>query len=205
MAKTPIVAAKSGKATVKFDNTDVLAIADRILDGAPSRFIGASRGILSPIQSNAERRWLKRSGNSARAFFMSQRVTPDRLSVSINNDVTDRGFQYAFAVKHSIRTRASLDAEAAAFAGGGQTRGGGDEDRIKVQRHLRWRLKRAPTSEEMNTEWRRRLTRNHGLGAPSASLAGRNLWGLYVRTPARKGEALLIRTVRDDLTKLAKG
>jgi len=186
MAKDVIVA-KDGAATVKIDMREAIALRDRISNGAATRFVDNATDILTPIKDKAKTGWpvaLRKSNNSARSFFMATRITDTRLAVSIRNNASDRGREYAFKVRYSVRTKASIDAEIARFASGGKT---------------------PATQEKIRAFWTKKLHDKHGEGAPSAALAGRNLWSLRVFQPAKKGRKELIKRSRQDLIELAKG
>jgi hypothetical protein len=162
----------------------VIRLLDRTSDGAATSFFQWTDTALDQIQADAVAGWPVRTGRSKAAFRRERRVTEIRLQNVLLNDARNRWGAYAYKIRWSVRTKASLDAEAARVA----ARGESPEAREAIRRY-----------------WRRRLTRRHGEGAPSEQLAGKQPWRELVRKPARKTTPTLVGWLRRDLYALASG
>ena len=178
---------RSGAASVTVDQDRLVDLLDRTSEGAASRFITASGGVLDRIREDAQAEWPVRTGRSLEAFRVETRINEDAIRVVLLNDArSGRWGAYAYKIKWSIRTKSSLDAEADRAAARGTTSGA----RSSIRKY-----------------WRRRLTRAHGEGAPSARRAGQRPWIVLVRRPskAKKTTGPLIDRLRADLALLARG
>lgn len=169
----------SGTATIEVDQADLLRALDRVSGGAAGRFVRRATEIQEGIRADARSRWPVRTGKSRDALAIRSAITEAGAKVEIGGF----GLSYMRYVHWSVRTAASLDNEAATVA-----QRGGD----------------AAAQEAIRKYWRRRLTRKHGQGAPSAKEAGKYAWVTYVRTPGRAAADKLIAECRDDLAELAR-
>lgn len=175
--------ARTGSATVTLDDAALFAALDRVSDGAASRFAARADGILSGIATTARPRWPHMTGLSQRSFKTETRFKSTEIATSLLNDAAQNGRPYSYKTNWSVRTKASLDAEADRVSQRGLT----PESAAKIRDH-----------------WRARLTRRHGEGAPSEDLAGKNCWAMLVRAPARREMTRQLPDFQQDLSRLAK-
>lgn len=175
---------REGAAQITVDQDDLIRLLDRVSEGAATQFFGHSDMFLDVIERDAHRAWPVRTGRSKAAFRRERRITEVRLDNVLLNDARNRWGAYAYKIRWSVRTKASLDAEAARVA----ARGESPEAREAIRRY-----------------WRRRLTRRHGQGAPSGQLAGKRPWIELVRKPGKKAGRRLAEVLRRDLYALAQG
>lgn len=181
----PVQRVVSGRIGLTIDQSAVMDAADRVSDGAATRFSLLATAALERLADEARAQWPVRTGRSRDAFRVAQRITGDAVAVSLVNEATaPRWGFYAYKIKWSVRTRESIDAEVRGYGARAETQAG------------------ARAAEG----WaRRRIERRHGRGAPSAALASRRPWQVLVLTPARAREADLVAEARDDLARLAGG
>lgn len=68
-----------------------------------------------------------------------------------------------------------------------------------------WRSDEKPTYDAIRRARKGGLIRAHGKGAPSEAVAGKHVWSVRVRRPAKRREGALIDEAREALDKLAEG
>ena len=175
---------RDGAAQITVDQDALIRLLDRVSSGAASSFFSRSDVILEEIEADAVTAWPVRTGRSRAAFKRERRISETRLQNALLNDARNRWGSYAYKIRFSVRTRASLDAEAVRVASRGET---------------------PAAREAIRAYWRRRLTRRHGQGAPTEALAGRRPWLEFVRKPGKKRGRRLTESLRDDLSTLARG
>lgn len=175
---------RKGAGTIEVDQADLLATLDKVSDGAAGRFVARTSTALEEIRQGAVGRWPVKTGKSRDAFRLASAITPTAAEVRIDNAANSNGWPYAVRMKYSVRTEESLDREAEAAGRRGRT---------------------PATKIERRDNWRRLLTRRHGLGAPSEALAGKSPWWAWIRRPGREALKELLPELRDDLAKLAQG
>ena len=175
---------RSGSAEITVDQDALIRLLDRVSSGAASSFFDRSESVLEEIEADAVTAWPVRTGRSRAAFRRERRISETRLQNALLNDARNRWGSYAYKIRYSVRTKASLDAEAARVASRGET---------------------PAAREAIRAYWRRRLTRRHGEGAPNERLAGRRPWLEFVRKPGKRAGRRLTETLRDDLSALARG
>jgi len=176
---------QSGAARIEVDQAELLRRLDQVSDGAGTRFVQRASRVLGGLQADAVSRWPVRTGTSRGAFRVQSRITESAATVDLANTArSGRWGAYAFKIRWSVRTQASLEAEADRAADRAKDPGG---------------------AAAIRAFWRRRLTRTHGKGAPSAALAGKQPWRVLVRTPGQKAAQAMIGDLREDLDRLARG
>mgnify|MGYP003642161680 FL=1 len=168
---------KSGSAAITVADTELLKHIDRVSAGAGSTFLRRTHEALETIEGDASARWLRRTGRSAEGFIVKPTVGAEEINQSLTNAAGYAGF-----IRYSVRTEEGLDAEADRAATRGNT---------------------PATQDAIRRFWRNRLTRRHGVGAPSAKLAGRRLWTELVDKPGKKASKTLVKELQADLDKLA--
>ena len=169
----------SGESRIEVDQADLLRALDKVSGGAAGRFVRRATEIQEAIREDARSRWPVRTGKSRDALAIRSAITTAGARVEIGGF----GLSYMRYVHWSVRTQASLDAEADQVA----QRGNDAAAQAKIRRY-----------------WRGRLTRKHGQGGPNAREAGKYAWVTYVRTPGRAQVPLLIAECREDLAELAR-
>jgi len=175
---------RSGVASIEVDQDQLIRLLDRTSEGAASSFIQETDQILDEIEAAAVASWPVRTGLSRRSFRRELRLSEIRIQNVLLNDARNRWGSYAYKIRWSVRTQDSLDAEADRVAARGDS---------------------PAAREAIRQYWRRRLTRKHGQGAPTARLAGRRAWLELVRKPGKKAGQTLTETLRRDLVALAQG
>lgn len=175
--------AKSGGSKIVIDQARLLDLLDRTSNGAASSFVRTVTGELEARKDEAIKVWPVRSGESKRSFVIETAITKTELKVSIANTASHKewGF-YAFKIRNSVRTRASLQAEAREYA----ARGGDSAARGNI---YEWRL--------------RQLRRTHGMGARTPEEAGKRSWSVYVQKPVEKRRLSVVKELRAELEALA--
>ncbi|MCP4733033.1 MAG: hypothetical protein GY873_02465 [Bosea sp.] len=168
-----------GTVAVEIDDSGLVRHIDRVTEGSATSFIRIASRHLGEVQSDAEPLWPRRTGRSAEGFGVRSRVSGDQIRVALSNV-----HRHTWFVKFSVRTEASLDAEARAVA----SRGKSPEAQAKLLAF-----------------WRARLLGRHGKGAPLDRLTGRRAWIELVRKPAKKAtrKRALVSELQTDLNKLA--
>lgn len=175
---------KSGAASITVDQDRLIRLLDRTSSGAASQFVEQTDQVLDEIEAAALASWPVRTGLSKRSFRRELRLSEIRIQNVLLNDARNRWGSYAYKIRWSVRTKESLDAEAARVAARGDS---------------------PAAREAIRKFWRRRLTKRHGQGAPTARLAGRRPWLELVRKPGKKAGKTLADTLRRDLVALAQG
>lgn len=169
---------RSGQAGIELDQDLLIRQLDLVTDGAASSFVQRATQEIRGIETGAVSRWPQRTGRTAGGFSVTRSLTATAITVQLGNEQ-----RYTWWTRWSVRTEDSLDAEADRMASRG----------------------RDPSSQQTIRDfWRRRLTRAHGLGSPTAALAGKRPWSVLVQSPARKALRTLVPQLRGDLERLAK-
>jgi hypothetical protein len=178
--------------------------------------------------------WPIRSGKSIGATFVADRLGPSSVSVTafsklpyvykmrysrLTTEAID-GDSREFAAKVSRALRPYLDRvnptdrtlrkqwKGRSFKGLGGAQ-------ARVAHHFMerasngtwsgWRTDAKPTEDAIRRSRKGGLIRAHGTGAPSEAVAGKHVWSVRVRRPAKKREGALIEEARDALDTLAGG
>lgn len=180
---------RSGPASIEVDQDAMLRALDQVTAGAARRFVARAEATIRPIKAGAEVQWPVRatkSQGSARRFRILEKLSEDRLSVSLINDAP-----YVYYVRWSVRTRAGIEADAEAQA-------------------TAWDESAAARGDNHSTHAKRvaymlaKLRRSHGLGAPTTALAGKRCWDVLVARPGRAATAKLAEDCQQDLDTLAR-
>ena len=175
--------ARAGSAALTVDQQAVIVAIDRVSEGAGSRFRIAATAALEDIADAARSRWPVRTGRSRDAFVVASTVTGDAVAVTLANTATaPRWGFYAYRIKWSVRTKESIDAQVRGYGANATT---------------------AEGREAAEAFARKRIERQHGKGAPSAEVAGKQPWRILVLGPSKGAEQALITTAQADLDRLA--
>ena len=231
MARDHIVE-RRGNATVEIDQAQLIALANRITDGAVQTFIDAAHRQMDPVVREArtdKHLWPRRTGRSQEATHTEDRVGPSFVEVVALNPVP-----YTFSLRFSVVTSDTIDRESRQVAARTWGRMGAKVDRVNpTDRTLRgdfagkggararvawhfieeasngvwkkWWPRATPSEESMRRSHKANLIDRHGTGAPSEQLAGKHVWSTRLRWPLRRREAALIADARKALDRLAKG
>jgi hypothetical protein len=233
MARGDRIVARQGAATIEIDQREVIALANRITDGAVHTFMRAAHKQMDPVVKDARGNsmlWPRRTGKSQDATHVVDRISPTVLEVVALNPVP-----YTFKLRFSVVTSDIIDREARQFGAQSWARMAAKVDRVnpsdrslkgpyagrggarrRVANHFAEEATRGvwkgwwPKGNEVGEDTMRRahkrsLFDRHGQGAPSEAVAGKHVWSHRVRTPLRKREAALIEDARDALDQLAEG
>lgn len=202
--------ARSGPASIVFDQSSVIAHIDRVSSGAASSFIKRATETQRLIMEEARKLWPVGDDprpDSRDQFAIRTRVTETALAVDLTNTATPRRGKrglYPFGIRWSIRTKAGIQAEIAALTPESQS----VQDYWKAARAKGQVKNRKPGQKSKYTLrqwWGAKLKKRHGQGAPSAELAGKQPWRVLVMTPGTRAGKALVEHVRADLAALAKG
>jgi len=223
---------QTGGAKVEISQAEIMALADRLTSGALSTFTRAAHRQMDPVVQDARTDralWPIRSGRSIGATFTADRLGPSSVSVTAYSKLP-----YVYRMRYSRLTTAAIDGDAREFAAKvsralrpyvarvnptdrtlrGRFRGkGGAEARVAHHFMKRasggtwsgWRTDAKPTEDAIRRSRKGGLIRAHGTGAPSEAVAGKHVWSVRVRRPAKKREGALIEEARDALDTLAGG
>lgn len=215
---------RHGAARVEVDNAEVMRVVDKITDGALGTFMRAAHRQMDPVVDDAPRLWPVRSGRSARANVVEERVQPDEASLVARNTTS-----YGYMIKFSVRTPASIEGEVRDIATRQASqwyqaiwwyakRGNTETTQAKIANHFIGRLtggvltywgSKAFTEANLGARLAKltaaRLKAVHGRGAPSEQLAGRNVWQMLVARPVKAREDAVIEESREALDRLARG
>ena len=120
---------------------------------------------------------------------------------------TDRGTDTGAKIRiaHWFLRNAGSSPPASARSRAQWTREGGAWPDLSGGDLRGWYSNTPVTAESVRRERLGRLFSHHGKGAPTETLAARNVWSAVIRAPARKRQKLVIAEARDALDKLAKG
>ena len=186
-----------GSASIEVNQDNLRKLLDQASKGASESFVRQAEAELRPIMAGAVARWPVRSGRSRDAFRIATTLRPASIEVAIVNDATSGSWgAYAYKIRWSVRTKASLDAEAASVSG--------DDAKWAAVRIAKETGHRA-TSQQLAEAWRRRLTKRHGQGAPDEASAGKQPWRVLVENPGKVALNRLIPRLQADLDRLAGG
>lgn len=167
----------SGPASSAVDVSELLALADRITDGAASGFVKAAQRTLKPVQEDATERFPVRTGDSRDSI--AQRVKFDAEGVAVALGAWAGRAKF---VKFSRYTTQDLAEEAERWA----ARGNSADAQARILAHAK-----------------RRLKARHGLGAPTEELAARSVTVELIRKPAKAREKQLATEAQAEILKLA--
>jgi hypothetical protein len=173
----------SGNATIAVDDAAVVGLLDRVSDGAASQFINTTSAVLEDVKTGAVARWPVRTGASRDGFTVRTRLGDNQIQVQLYNAATQRGRGYAWYVRYSVRTRESLQRQLEGIVARGKTQ----ESRAALRAHWAPRI----------------LGRSGQRGAPSAELAGKNVWARFVRRPARAAAEEVTESLQQQIQRLA--
>lgn len=223
---------RRGNATVEIDESQLIALANRITDGAVQTFIDAAHRQMDPVVREArsdKQLWPRRTGRSQAATHTEDRVRPTFVEVVALNPVP-----YTFSLRFSVVTSDTIDRESRQVAARTWGHLGAKVDRVnptgrtlrgpfagkagaraRVASHFieqasngvwtKWWPRMDPSEESMRRSHKANLIDRHGTGAPNEQLAGKHVWSTRVRTPLRRREAALIAETRGALDRLAEG
>jgi hypothetical protein len=179
---------QAGDVRIQVDLDRVIESLDAVSDGAAGSFLRTARATLEGVRDDALPRWPVRTGRSRDSFRVAGTATGDQLQVSLSNDASSsRWGPYAYKIRWSVRTKASIDAEIAR-RDAQIARGTTAQARAAIARSLR-----------------DDVSKRYGKGAPTPALAGKQPWRVLVRDPGTKaGEAMAIE-LQADLARLAGG
>lgn len=218
------ISTTQGRARVAVDMRDVWRVADRITGGALVAFMKAAHRQMDPVVQSAPKTWPVRSGRSAESNVVEDRLKADEASVVALNRAP-----YAYYIKYSVRTVASIEGEVRDTAArlGSQyyqavwwyaKRGNSPGAQIKIANHFmlastdgmftNWaggHVSQAVLAARIAKRTAARLRAIHGRGAPSDRLAGRNVWQVLVARPVKAAEDKVVEESRDALDRLARG
>lgn len=215
-----IITARAGSATVTIDQRQVMEQVKRIEEGAMATFLTAAHRQVDPVVDNARTNldaWPRRTGRSAAATRVEERLGPDFIEVLALNDTP-----YVYKMRFSRLTRETIETEPTQVANRTWATLGPMVDRGTTSKARRaiarkniekasgglisgWWFGRDPSARAIRDLWHRQLLENHGTGAPNERVAGRNVWSETVRKPMKRREKALIAEARDALAKLAEG
>jgi len=167
---------------VQVDDSALLALIDRLSEGAGSAFIGAMRPPLERIRGDAQAKWPVRTGQSKASFKITEQVTETEIAVSLLNDASSAAWgPYAYKIRYSIWTKADLALKVNEAASRATT----------------------PTAEAaIRDHLTRKLRRAHGEGAPDEASAGKSPWVLHVRRPLKPAIAAALPVAQKALLRL---
>ena len=169
--------------TVK--DAEVRRSLDVLTKGASTAFLDGARAVLLPIMEEAKRNSPEDDGTFADAFELRQSVSETHLAVSIYN-----GTSYGRFVRWSVRTEASLKAEA--------------KRRSEEQRPNSVKAAEALEALLLNPNVPKTLAWWHGSGTVEESFTGRNVFA-EIRRVGRREARKFIDMQQDVLTALAGG
>lgn len=210
---------RAGAVTATVDLDEMLALIDRVTDGAATTFVSAARRIMDDERTAVQQtqaRWSDDTGASRAGLRVVASIKTGDISVS-----TVAGTPYTYKIKYSALTAADIEADATELAnrtwaklGPIVDRGNTVDSRRKLARRhmaeasggaLRGWWPRVDPSVRALRDWQlSRLHWLHGRGAPSQALAGRHLWSTQVARPLKVREAELVDEVRDAVNRLAQ-
>lgn len=223
---------QTGGVQIEISQDEVLALADRITGGALRTFTRAAHRQMDPVVEEARTNrqlWPIRTGRSIGATFTEDRLARDSVSVTAFSKLP-----YVYRMRYSRMTSTAIDEDARTFAekvhaalepylrrvnptdrtlrGPFKGRGGA---RARVAHwHMKrasaglwsgWRSDERPTQDAIRRARKGGLIRAHGQGAPSEAVAGKHVWSVRIRRPAKRREGALIEEARAALDKLAEG
>lgn len=169
---------------VQVDDSPLLALIDRLNDGAGSAFIAAMTPPLEQIRGDAQQKWPVRTGTSKKSFRITKEVSEKEIKVSLLNDASSTAWgPYAYKIRYSIWTKADLARKVDEAASRATT----------------------PTAEAaIRDHMTRKLQKAHGEGAPDEASAGKSPWVLHVRKPLKPAIAAALPAAQKALLRLGE-
>jgi hypothetical protein len=154
--------ARAPGAVIEYDLDALQAALDRAPDNVAARFVRTASGIARETIAAALPTWPVRTGRSKASLHVAARVAGDVLTVGVSSDARGAWGLYAYKIRWSRYTAATLRAKAAEYA----TRAKSAASREAI---IQWRL--------------RTLRQRHGDGAPTPELAAEQPWRRLIRVP----------------------
>ena len=188
---------------IVLDQARVVAELDRVADGALGRFKAIATESLQTIVADARARWpvAKRySKRSVDKFEIYDRLDEKGYTVAARNTA-----DYAYYVRFTVKTLASIQDEAESWAGG--------PDRFKSEKgwlareFYRAEGRKATADEFADVRyryWLRRLTRRFSGDAPPG-LAGKSANVELLRKPWRAAAPAVVERLQVDFQRWARG